>query len=324
MVINVKKENQKQRILFILKILQDISNEENPISMPNLVQSCLNAGIEAERRSVYRDICTLVDFGYDIIFTKTPIQGYYLASSTFEIAELKLLVDAIQSAQFLTKKKSKELIEKISSLTNIYQGDELAGQLLTYNKQDNEQIYYNIDAIQNAISHQKSITFKYFDMMINNQKKYRKQEKKYALVPYALVWNKERYYCIGYDVKHQNFSHYRLDKMDNIESIFFDGEKIELDLNDYLVKIMGMYTGTQENVTLRFDNSLASQVFDQFGKNMIITHKDDDTFTINLNIELAPPFINWIMQYTNRVKILSPQSLIDTIKEKATEILQLY
>ncbi len=321
----MKTLNQRSRILLILKLLQQKSDENHPISMPEIMQHCFDHGIQAERKAIYKDIETLNQLGYEILFTRHKKQGYFCSAPYFQSAELKLLIDAVFASSFLPKKKSKELVHKLTSLTNEFEQQSLLSQCyFPENKVGNERILYNIDTLQQAILQNQAITFQYFDITVNKQKKYRKQAKRYNLIPYATIWENQRYYCIGYYQKYQNFIHYRIDKMENIKLEPNTHEKIIFDLSEYTKHFLGMYSGNKENITLKVDIDLVNEVFDQFGQEVLISEVKDSTFTVNLVLTLSPTLLSWIVQFKDKITVLSPPSLIADIKNLATSLLKNY
>ncbi len=319
----MKNENRK-RILLILDILKKKSDETHPLSMKELIQHCFNHGINVERKTVYADIEILKEHGYDILFTRYKKQGYFLSENLFQVAELKILIDAVCASTFISNKKSHELINKLTSSTNIYEQELLQSQCyFPENKISNEKILYNIDTIQQAIIQNKEITFQYFDITVHKQKKYRKQAKRYTLIPYATLWENQRYYTIGYNTKYDCYQHYRVDKIDHIK-IENTIEKITyFDLSTYTKKSLGIYS-EEHNVILKCDLSLANEIFDQFGQNVLISEVTESSFTIQLILNVSPPLISWILQFKNKITAVSPQLLIDEIKDIAKTIQETY
>ena len=321
----MKNTNQKKRILILLQTLQKYSDENHPLKMSDLIQYCYDQGIHAERRSIYDDIRELKEAGYEILFTRIPYQGYFLATQPFEMAELRLLSDAVQASNFVTEKKSRQLVNKLAQLTSVHQGHALTKQVYFFkHKFSNEEIFYTIDQFQQAIANHYAVCFQYFDITVNKQKKYRRQAREYHLIPYALIWENQRYYCIGYDTRYQNFTHYRLDKIDHLTMIEEVQKKMPFDMHHYASRVFNMFQGESTNITLRFDLSLINTVFDQFGQDVLITEVSSESFTINLTMGLAPTFIGWLLQFGQRVTVLSPQKLIDQMQQVANEVLHQY
>lgn len=313
----------KLRLLYLIDLFKQDTNETNPVTMPDILDYLYEKGIVAERKSLYEDIDTLKTWGLDILYIRP--QGYYLASSDFDIIEIKLLVDAIASSDFLTKKKTIELQKKLLSCINHYDQKSIEHQLFQNpNKFKNENIFYSLDTIQSAINKNSSIQFMYFDITIDKQKKYRKDSTPYHLIPYALLYENQRYYCIGYSSKHNNFSHYRVDKMDQVISLDDFNEKKNFNLSRYKTTNFNMTLGQIENITLEFDLSLTNIVFDTFGQDVFIQKVSPTTFTINLSTTLSSNFIGWLLQFGKKVKVLSPSSLIEDIKCLIDEVQEVY
>lgn len=313
----------KLRLLYLIDLFKQDTNETNPVTMPDIQDYLYSKGIVAERKSLYEDIDTLKTWGLDIIYNRP--QGYYLASTDFDIIEIKLLVDAIASSDFLTKKKTSELQKKLLNCINHYDQESIKHQLFQNpNKFKNENIFYSLDTIQNAINKNSSIQFMYFDITIDKQKKYRKDSTPYHLIPYALLYENQRYYCIGYSTKYNNFSHYRVDKMDQVILQDDFNEKKNFNLSKYKTTNFNMTLGQIENITLEFDLSLTNIVFDTFGQDVFIQKVSPTTFTINLSTTLSSNFIGWLLQFGKKVKVLSPSSLIEDIKHLIDEVQEVY
>lgn len=315
-------ENSKLRCLMILKILCKYSNPDHPLNVPKINSYLAEFSLESERKAIYRDIEILKNAGFNIESTR---EGSYISDLLFELPELKLLVDAVQSSSFITMKKTKEIIRKLTALTNDYDAVQLNRQLfLSKKKTENEKIFYLVDKLQQAISQNTEITFKYFDYTVQKEKKYRRNSKQYVLLPYALIWENQQYYCIGYSEKYHNFSHYRVDRMDDIQVLNEVKDKIELDLNEYTSKVFSMFAGQDESVALSVDKSLANVIFDTFSKDVLISQSDEQSFTIHVKVSISDPFVAWIMQFQGKVKVLSPESLIEKIKKQAQTVLSQY
>ena len=208
-----KTNHQKEKLLVLLEILRTESDETHPLVVPRLIEKLQARGIAAERKSIYDDLDTLRRKGYDIVLHRG--KGYYLGEREVQLAELKLLVDAVQSSRFITAKKSNELIEKLERQTSIYGAQTLQRQVFVAGrvKSMNESVYYNIDAIHKAIGENRQITFRYFDYDMHRNKVFRREGRRYAVSPYGLIWNSENYYLVAYDISNQEMRHYRVDKM---------------------------------------------------------------------------------------------------------------
>lgn len=325
-----KSSNQKLKILYLMKMLLEKTDEENTMTINDMIAELERYGITAERKSIYDDIEALRHYGIDIATRKSKTTDYFVASRVFELPELKLLVDAVQCSKFITYKKSNELIKKIESLASSYQAALLHRQVYVANrvKAINENIYYNVDRLHAAIAENKQVSFKYFDYDIKKEKKYRKNGELYFVSPYALSWDDENYYLITFSEKYNDFIHYRVDRMTNIEiidqprAILPDNE--QFNIVDYSKKVFNMFGGEEETVKLKFDNSLVNAVIDRFGKDVMLDKVDENSFSVRINVAISSTFFAWLTQFGNKVKILSPESVIEKYKNSIQEILEQY
>jgi predicted DNA-binding transcriptional regulator YafY len=325
-----KSSNQKLKILYIMKMLLEKTDEENTMTINDMIAELERYGITAERKSIYDDIEALRHYGIDIATRKTKTTDYFVASRVFELPELKLLVDAVQCSKFVTYKKSNELIKKIESLASSRQAALLHRQVYVTNrvKAINENIYYNVDRLHVAIAENKQVSFKYFDYDIKKEKKYRKNGDLYFVSPYALSWDDENYYLITFSEKYNDFTHYRVDRMTNIEIV--DQPRVMLPDNehfniaDYSKKVFNMFGGEEETVKLKFDNSLVNAVIDRFGKDVMLDKVDENSFSVRINVAISSTFFAWLTQFGNKVKILSPESVIEKYQNSIQEILEQY
>lgn len=321
----MKKNDNRIRLLAVLEILQTYSDEKHPLSSTDILQYLSLQNISAEKKAIIKDIKALEEAGLDILFTHTPKQGYYLASRLFEKVELRLLIDAIQASSFISYAKSKQLIQKLTSLNSQYDAENLNSTIIDNNKSTNEKLFYSINELQNALQEKRAVSFLYFDLDIHKQKIYRKQKRRYTLIPYTTLWNNQRYYCIGYDTKHQSFSHYRIDKMEDIQLENIQLERPVFHLQEYISKhIFDMYQGKQDTVKLRVDLSLLNVIYDQFGQDILIYNIQENTFDIAVSVSISVTFISWLFNFGNKIQVLAPSSLIEQIKKTAHETLSLY
>lgn len=320
-----KTYNQKMKLLHILHVLTEKTDEKHYLTAAQLIEELDKVGIRAERKSIYSDIDELTDYGYDIIHVKSRTNGgYYLAGRDFELAELKLLVDAVQSSRFITKKKSTELIKKIEKLTSSYEAKNLQRQVYVSNriKTDNESIYYNIDDIHNAIQNNKKVKFQYMDWTVSKELKPRKNGQWYEVSPYALIWAEERYYLVGYSTLDCEIRHYRVDKIGKIEIMDEKREGMEnpagFDVAAYSNKVFGMYGGETESVTIAFPEKLIGVFIDRFGKDVDIRKREEGYLSVRTGIVPSGQFYGWICGLGKEVKILAPKR----VKEEYCDYLQ--
>ena len=307
-------------MLLILDYLQKHTDETHDATTPQLIDYLAANGIKAERKSIYSDIQTLVDFGYDIVRGPGPHDGYQLLSRDFELAEVKLLVDLVQSSKFITTRKSRELIGKLQHFVSENDARKLQRQVVVTdrNKTLNENIYYSVDVIYSAIANNRQIQFQYFDWDVHKQMVPRKDGAIYEVSPWLLTWDDENYYLVAYDSAAACMKHYRVDKMLHIElseSPRAGRELFEqIDVAAYSKKTFGMFAGEEETIQLLCDNSLIGVIVDRFGSDVALRPYDDTHALARMNIAVSPQFFGWLAGLSGRVTIHSPQSVADSYK----------
>lgn len=316
-----KSANQKLKLLYILKILEEHTDENHVISTQEIIDYLAEEEIKAERKSIYSDIAALIDFGYDIISSKAKDKsGYYLASRDFELAELKLLVDAVQSSRFITARKTKELIGKLEKLTSPYEARQLQRQVYVSDriKNSNESIYYSVDEIHRAMQNNCMISFQYYEWGIDKQMHFRKNGTKYEVSPYFLVWKDENYYLVAYDEQADIMKHYRVDKMNSLSVVDKPRrgrEKAEAENPaHYAQQKFGMFAGEEEMVTLQFPERLAGVIFDRFGKDVDIRRREGDKYSVRVKVAVSPQFFGWLTGLGGDIKLLMPETVVADYK----------
>ncbi len=309
--------NQKIKILYLMKILLENTDDEYGMTMAELLSALKNVGIETERKTVYDDIEVLRAFGLDIEMRKEKNVRYHVVSREFELPELKLLVDSVQASKFITHKKSRELIKKLESFASRYQAQSLQRQVFVSNriKTMNESIYYTVDYLHEAISNNSKIAFQYFEWNEKKEKQLRHNGKKYVISPWALTWDDENYYLIAYDGEAEIIKHYRVDKMVNLKILTEkrEGEMFfrDFDMAVYSNKTFGMYRGEEELVTLRCKNNLSGVIVDRFGQDVLFRKVDDEHFEVSVKVSVSPLFLSWVLNFGVDILIVSPHSVKD-------------
>ncbi len=308
----MKHENQKCKILVIRDLLLE-TDELHPMTTLDFIAKLKERGIEAERKSVADDLMTLSEYGMDIESVAVgKRKGYYLASRMFESAELKMLVDSVQAAKFLSPKKTRGLIKKLAGLSSRGEAALLRRQLYISDrgKTDNESVFYNIDAIHGAIGEDREITFVYWQYDLNKKRVPRKSGARYRVSPFALVWDDEFYYLIAYDAADARIKHYRVDKMTRIT--ITDSERqgkdvfATLDMSVYTSRNFSMFAGEEADVVLDCDANLIGVIVDRFGADVSV-HPDGDGFTAFVKVAVSEQFFGWIAAFGGAVRIMSPQ-----------------
>ena len=306
------------------------TDEDHQMTVNDLIDELDRFGISAERKSIYSDVELLKNFGADIVCDKTRTNNYYIASREFELPELKLLVDAVQSSKFITHKKSNELIKKIEKLTSLHEAKELHRHVIVNDrvKTMNESIYYNVDAIHHAIQHNRMVQFKYFDYTVDKRLKFRRNGEVYCVSPYALTWAEENYYLIAYHDRYKDISHFRVDRMSEInvsdEPRPIIEEFEDFNVVDYSKRVFSMCSGESEKVDIEFHNSLINVVIDRFGKDVSIHSKTDESFRVTVEVATTDAFFGWLLMFGEKAQIISPANLVSSMEAYLKNVLKMY
>ena len=323
-----KSDNQKLKIFYILDYLQKNSHQEHPVRAAELLTMLEQQhNITCDRKTVYSDIAALQDYGVDIVSIPGKNGGYYIASRNFEIPELKLLIDAVQSSRFLTEKKSRELIEKLCNQCSIHDARLMRRDVLVSGrvKSMNETIYYNVDAIQDAIADNRQITFRYFDFGLDGKRVYR--DKDYQASPYGLCQDNENCYLLAHSPRH-GVTSYRVDRMTEITQLAEPRipcpELSGKALLEHANRLFQMYSGEETGVKLRFHRSLTNVVIDRFGRDTMLIPDGDDHFVFTVNVAVSPMFLSWVIGFGAKAKILHPQSVVEECKKLCLEAMGQY
>ena len=321
----------KLKILYLYKLFLEKTDEEHSISMPEIIRYLGTQGVHAERKSIYADIEALRLFGLDIIAERDSNGfAYKLGNRHFELAELKLLVDSVQSARFITEKKSNTLIKKIEALSSTYEASKLQRQVFVAGrvKTDNESILYNIDAIHNAIADNSVITFQYFNWNVQKRQELRKNGALYEVSPWGLTLFDENYYLVSFDAVDGIIKYFRVDKMLNISltgAKRLGREAFEnFDIAEYTKKRFGMYDGDVTKVRLLVDNSYAGVIIDRFGKDVPMIKADEEHFFATVTVAVSDQFLGWVVSMSNAIRIVGPDDVVERIKSLTERIYNQY
>lgn len=316
-----KGTNNKYKLYRLAQIMIEKTDEEHYITMPEIMEELGRYEITADRKTIYADLKDLENLGIEV--EGEPVGNryhYHVISRSFELPELKLLVDAIQSSKFITEKKSKDLIKKLEQFVSKYEAAKLHRQVFVSGriKTMNESIYYTVDAIHNAISENKKIKFQYYQWNEKKEMELRHGGAYYHISPWGLSWDDENYYLVGYDSDAQIIKHYRVDKMLHIKMTEEPREGKEhfkkLDMADYAKKSFGMYGGKEQTVKLLVENGLAGVMIDRFGKDIMMIPVDEEHFTVNVDVRVSGPFFGWIISLGEGVKIVGPDEVVEQMR----------
>ena len=326
-----KGDNQKLKMLYLVKIFSEETDDNHYITMPELIKKLAAYGVNADRKTLYQDISELKKYGLDILtYQDGRNYYYYLGGRDFELAELKLLVDSVQSSKFISEHKSRDLIKKIESLASNYDASQLHRQVLIAGrvKTMNESIYYNVDKIHTAINSDKQIKFRYYDWDLTKQMKPRYDGMWYQMSPWALMWDDEMYYLVVYDAKHGKVTHYRVDKMKEITILDEAREGKEtfkrFNLADYTKSLFGMYAGEETRVTLEGENHMVGVLIDRFGKDIIIAPAGKDHFRTTVTVAVSTHFLGWIISLGGSIKIVGPDKVVEQMKDLIGQLSEQY
>lgn len=306
-------ENEgKRRLLAIDRLLHELSDEEHPLSTRQIMELLQKRyGIEAHRITVTGDIEALRDFGVDIVKIESTQNKYFVAGRDFDLPELKLLIDAVESSKFITEKKSQELVAKLGSLASVHQAAALRRNLCAEGrgKPGNEKIYYIVDTINEAVNRQRKIAFPYFQYDANKQKRLRHGGQLYTFSPYSLVWNGDYYYTVGYSDKHGDVGCFRVDRIAEIPAILEEAAvppPESFDISVFLKAVFRMYNSPIRHVNLLCHNSMMDAVIDRFGEEARTRVWDEESFLVSADVAVNPVFFGWVFGFGGKIRILDP------------------
>ncbi|MBP3579067.1 MAG: WYL domain-containing protein [Lachnospiraceae bacterium] len=328
-----KGNNSKLKLSYLAKIMLEQTDEEHGLTLPQIIEELERYDVTAERKSIYADFADMRDkLGIDIIQQKVGRETYYyVGARDFEVAEIKLLIDAIQSSKFITEKKSNELIKKIKGLVSKHQAAQLQRQVYVHGriKTMNESIYYNVDTLHAAIAKNSKIKFRYCGWYTNKKLVPLHNGDFFVVSPWALTWDDEYYYLVAYDQLSESIKHYRVDKMVQISVLeekrdgktFFDS----FDMAVYSKVNFGMYHGKVKKVHISFPNYMVGVFIDRFGKDIAIHPAEGENRSrIAVDIAVSKQFFGWIASLGRWVKIEGPEDVVAEMKEFAEKLAAVY
>lgn len=328
-------QKSKLKLLYLADILKKKTDENNYLAATEICDELAKLDIPAERKSIYKDIEILREYGLDIIHTGSKNRGgYFMGAREFELAEIRLLSDAVQAANFISPKKTKQLVEKIESFASESQAKVLHSQVYVDNrpKCKNEEIYYTINLLDEAINQGVKVSFSYTKRKITDEFKTAKEEKQFKVSPFALIWSDDHYYLVCNNEKYDNLMHLRIDKIKKLEVLDEHSRhfsevsdyKTSFDSADYASKLFNMFSGEPKPIELICNNDVLDPILDRFGENVRIQKVDDEHFLIRTNAVVSQGLVSWILGFGNRVKVRTPNDLIYDVTKNAQEIVDLY
>ena len=320
----------KLKLVKIWEILSQETDEEHPMGTTTLLSKLREMGIDCDRRTLYADIEALNDCGYEILCRRSTSNVYYVKDRKFSIAEIRIMMDAVQAAGFITNCETEKFIDKLAFLAGSRRGETLKDNFIAYNttKTDNLDIYKNVETITQAIQQNKKVKFTYFDFNDRHKRVYRKEGRFYYMNPYALVMDNDNYYFLGYDMFHDNMMHYRVDRMDEVQVSRHDKEDLKefekFDIKKHKKQLFGMYGGEGKEVKVRVDKSLLDVVFDVFGADTRLIKIDDTIYEFTAEVQLSPQFFGWCCSFGDKLKVISPNAVVTSLKEYVLQLSNLY
>ncbi|MDY3796888.1 MAG: WYL domain-containing protein [Agathobacter sp.] len=323
-----KSANQKQKLLYLIDYLKKNTDDTHVVSTAQIIEYMASNGIKVERKTVYADIDTLCEYGYDVIRVGGKSGGYFLGARDFELAEVKLLVDLVQSSKFITTSKSRELIRKLEKEVSRYDAGKLHRQVVVAdrNKTSNENIYYSVDVIYEAIAHNVKVKYQYFEWDEKKQQRLRKDGDYYKVSPWLLTWEDENYYLMAYDDEAGILKHYRVDKMLHIELTnevrTGEAEFAKVDVASFSKKTFGMFAGEERTLQLVADASMTSVLVDRFGRDVPIRRLDEKNVLVRANVAVSPHFYGWLAGFAGKISIYGPADVKESYREYIKELLE--
>lgn len=321
----------KLKLLYLAKIFSEETDDAHGLTLPQIAEKLESYGIKADRKTLYQDFEELRQFGYDLIREQVGHDTiYFLGARDFELPELKLLVDSVQAAKFITDKKSHELIHKLESLVSRHQAQQLQRQVFITGrvKAMNESIYYNIDRLHEAINSDCQIRFHYYQWNVRKEMELRRKGAWYCVSPWALSWDDEKYYLVAYDAEDGKIKHYRVDKMLNIEALQAPRQGKEyfksFDMPKYSKTLFGMFGGEEKSVILQGENYMVNVLMDRFGKDIPIVPIDENHFEAKVNVAVSTQFFGWIMALGKGISITGPEPILCRMREEVRRLQQQY
>ena len=312
---------KQNRTLLVLQYIWEHSDEDHQVTAKDIITFLEENGISATSRTVKADVDQLIAFGVDIEINHSTQNRFYMYERNFELAEIKLLIDAVQSARFITDNKSKRLIKKLSAFASEHQQNELKRQLYVDKriKTENDSGYYSVDSLHTAIQGKKKVTFKYMEFAPDKTKKEKHDGQVYVFSPYALVWNDDCYYAIGYSEapNHNKVVKFRVDRMKTLTVTDKSAVRKpkDFDVEDYFSQIFSMYDGPECDVDILCENDMMKHVIDQFGEKVKTNIVDNNHFLASVRVSLSPTFYAWVFSFAGKMIIKNPKEAIDGFKK---------
>lgn len=316
-----KQAPQKIKLLLLWQLLQQESDEQNPIRTREILRYLTEKGIACDRRTLTQDIAALNSWGFEVMSVLCGHEkGYYVEDRHFSVPELRILMDAVQASDFVTAKKTEALTDKIAAMGGSHRAALLKHNITRYNsnKRSNESVYYIIDTIEDALSQDRMISFYYFTLDENRQKLYHRDKSRYIVEPVGLVLARDRYYLTAVSPHREGLSVYRIDRMEDVctreQHNSAHARELRGSVADYVGQSFKMFAGETRRVTLRFSQELIGTVFDRFGEKTIISRLSEELCSATVSVQTSPTFWGWLFQFGDKMEIIAPPDAVAEVR----------
>ena len=322
-----KTTGQRKRLLTLARYLLEETDEEHPLTMARLLERLQEEDLSGARKGIYGDVEALREAGLDVQYRGGAEGGWFIGARQFQLAEVKMLVDVVEASRFLSRKKSEELICKLSSLVSCHEGKDLQRQVYVQGrvKTMNESVYYNVDKVQEAIGANQVMSFLYFSYNRQKEKVFRRDGQRYITSPKGLLWDRENYYLAAFDHKHMELRHFRVDKMAQLrrEGLPQLGDLggAWFDTARYSQKHFSMFGGKESWVTLRCRQALASVILDRFGMDVTLVPDGEEYFTVSLEVVVSPQFWGWLFGLGEDAALTAPFWAVQAYRQRLRDVL---
>ena len=312
--------HQKLKLLYIMEILRHSTDESNPLLGRDLIAELGKKGVKCSLRTLTEDIALLNAAGFEIMDRFIGHEkAYYIEDRSFSVPELKIMIDAVQAASFITESKTRDLSSKIAALGGMHQARIMTENIVSFNKRkhSNESIYYNISELESAIVGHMKVSFYYYDLDANRNKVYRRNHDRYLADPAALVFHEDNYYLLAYELYHEGIVAFRTDRMESVKTEGPASAQIpeSTDVSGYTKESFKMFGGEEKTVTLQFSNSLLGVLYDKFGEDLVVSQYDERSMVTNVKVMVSPMFYGFVFSFGADMKILSPKSVADEFEQ---------
>lgn len=326
--------DSKLKLIRIIQILKD-TDEQTPLTAPEICHKLSLYGITAERKSVCRDINVLIDAGYNVRLSSDQRKGYYMSSHEFEPWELKVMMDAILQARCITDEDTTALCEKLLWHTS-ERGRKCLKRIITTKNRNKSKISYAkfyIETLIEAMYLEKKVTFQYTDRDKHMNRVLRREGYEYKVNPYTVIWQNETYYLICNLDKYNNLTHFRLDRMENLnicndeisrDPKEFLGENPSLKIQEHVDTIINQFSGDLIRLKIEYNGSDLNLLYDFAGDNIRLIEKEDGVLLVSLEVQNSDGLINWLMQCSQYLKVLEPTDVKERLVHRFKEALEQY